>query len=248
MPRGDVSDQPQSGAERLLALVFAWPTRGQVVAAVLLAILGFAGVVQVRTTSEDDSYAGARRGDLVQLLGSLDAASGRLDQQLAELTETRQRLLTTNRRAQVAETEAQRDADNLAILNGTVGTTGPGVVVTIEDNDNAVSSSTLLNAVEELRDAGAEAIQINGVSRVVAQSYFVDDGDKVRVDGRELTRPFVIEAIGSATTLREAMIFRGGLADQVEALGGSVSVAVRNSIDITTLAESREPEYAQPST
>ena len=248
MPRGDVSDQQQSGAERLLAAVFAWPTRGQVVAAVLLAILGFAGVVQVRTTSEDDSYAGARRGDLVQLLGSLDAASGRLDQQLAELTETRQRLLTTNRRAQVAETEAQRDADNLAILNGTVGATGPGVVVTIEDIDNAVSSPTLLNAVEELRDAGAEAIQINGVSRVVAQSYFVDDGDKVRVDGRELTRPFVIEAIGSATTLREAMIFRGGLADQVEALGGSVSVAVRNSIDITTLAESREPEYAQPST
>ena len=243
-----MSDQQQSGAERLLALVFARPTRGQVVAAVLLAILGFAGVVQVRTTSEDDSYAGARRGDLVQLLDSLDAASGRLDQQLAELTETRQRLLTTNRRAQVAETEAQRDADNLAILNGTVGATGPGVVVTIEDNDNAVSSSTLLNAVEELRDAGAEAIQINGVSRVVAQSYFVDDGDKVRVDGRELTRPFVIEAIGSATTLREAMIFRGGLADQVEALGGSVSVAVRNSIDITSLAESREPEYAQPST
>ncbi|MEJ7755826.1 MAG: DUF881 domain-containing protein [Nocardioidaceae bacterium] len=176
--------------------------------------------MQARTTSEDDSYAGARRGDLVQLLDSLDAASDRLDQQLAELTETRQRLLTTNRRAQVAETEAQRDADNLAILNGTVGATGPGVVVTIEDNDNAVSSSTLLNAVEELRDAGAEAIQINGVSRVVAQSYFVDDGDKVRVDGRELTRPFVIEAIGSATTLREAMIFRGGLADQVEALGG----------------------------
>lgn len=243
-----MSDQQQSGAQRLLAAAFARPARGQVVAAVLLAILGFATVVQARTTSEDDSYAGARRGDLVQLLDSLDAASDRLDQQLAELTETRQRLLTTNRRAQVAETEAQRDADNLAILNGTVGATGPGVVVTIEDNDNAVSSSTLLNAVEELRDAGAEAIQINGVSRVVAQSYFVDDGDKVRVDGRELTRPFVIEAIGSATTLREAMIFRGGLADQVEALGGSVSVAVRNSIDITTLAESREPEYAQPST
>jgi uncharacterized protein YlxW (UPF0749 family) len=243
-----VSDQQQSGAQRLLAAAFARPARGQVVAAVLLAILGFATVVQARTTSEDDSYAGARRGDLVQLLDSLDAASGRLDQQLAELTETRQRLLTTNRRAQVAETKAQRDADNLAILNGTVGATGPGVVVTIEDIDNAVSSSTLLNAVEELRDAGAEAIQINGVSRVVAQSYFVDDGDKVRVDGRELTRPFVIEAIGSATTLREAMIFRGGLADQVEALGGSVSVAVRNSIDITSLAESREPEYAQPST
>jgi len=243
-----VSDQQQSRAQRLLAAAFARPARGQVVAAVLLAILGFATVVQARTNSEDDSYAGARRGDLVQLLDSLDAASDRLDQQLAKLTETRQRLLTTNRRAQVAETEAQRDADNLAILNGTVGATGPGVVVTIEDNDNAVSSSTLLNAVEELRDAGAEAIQINGVSRVVAQSYFVDDGDKVRVDGRELTRPFVIEAIGSATTLREAMIFRGGLADQVEALGGSVSVAVRNSIGITSLAESREPEYAQPST
>ena len=109
-----MSDQQQSRAQRLLAAAFARPARGQVVAAVLLAILGFATVVQARTNSEDDSYAGARRGDLVQLLDSLDAASDRLDQQLAKLTETRQRLLTTNRRAQVAETEAvvavQRDA------------------------------------------------------------------------------------------------------------------------------------------
>lgn len=243
-----MSSNASTSMRRIRAMLTARPSRGQLIAALLLGVLGFAAVVQVRTTNGDDSYAGARRGDLVQLLDSLDAASDRLDQQLAELTTTRNQLRTTNRKAATAETNAQQDADDLAILAGTVAATGPGVMVTIEDQDGVVSASTLLNAVEELRDAGAEALAIDGVSRVVAQSWFVDDGGKVRVDGRELTRPFVIEAIGDGATLREAMTFRGGLVDQVEALGGSVTVQVRSQIEVTALAETRNPEYSRPAT
>ncbi|MDO9380139.1 MAG: DUF881 domain-containing protein [Nocardioidaceae bacterium] len=239
-------DAPDRGPrDRLRSALLGTPSRSQVTVGVLLAVLGFGAVVQVRSASDDDSYSTARRGDLVQLLDSLDAANERTDEQLRELTATRNRLRSSGESQQAAEAESQAAATTLGILAGTVPVEGQGVVVEIEDDDGAVSASTLLNAVEELRDAGAEAIQVNGVSRVVAQTYFVDVDGQVRVDGRELTRPFVIEAIGSAATLREAVIFRGGLADQVETLGGSVQVDERDRIAITALAERRDPQYSQ---
>lgn len=241
-------EQEQQGPSRLRQLRTALsgrPSRAQLVVGVLVGVLGFGAVVQVRSNDADD-YTGARRGDLVQLLDSLAAASDRLDQELNDLTATRNKLRSNSERNEIAEEEAKRKAENLAILAGTVAAKGPGVVITIEDEGNAVTASTLLNAIEELRDAGAEAIQVNGVARVVAQTYFVDTDRGIRVGGREITRPFVIEAIGSSDTLRQAVLFRGGLIDQVEALGGSVEVEERTTIQVTALAASLEPEYAQP--
>ncbi|MGH3423465.1 MAG: DUF881 domain-containing protein [Nocardioidaceae bacterium] len=230
---------------RLRAALSARPSRAQLVVGVLVGALGFGAVVQVRSNDADDNYAGARRGDLVQLLDSLSAASDRLDQQLGDLTATRNKLRSNSQRNEIAEQEAKRDADNLAILAGTVPAKGPGVVITIQDKGKAVTASTLLNAIEELRDAGAEAMQINGVARVVAQTPFVDTDRGVRVGGRELTRPFVIEAIGSSATLRQAVLFRGGLIDQVENLGGELTAEERDEVEVTALAEPRDPEYAQ---
>ncbi len=58
-------------------------------------------------------------------------------------------------------------------------------------DDRAIDAPSLLDAVQELRDAGAEAIVINGVARVVAQTYFLDDDDAIRVGGLEVKRPFI---------------------------------------------------------
>ena len=58
----------------------------------------------------------------------------------------------------------------LRILTGTVAATGPGVTLTIDDPDGSVTAATLLDGVEELRDAGAEAIEINDSVRVVAST------------------------------------------------------------------------------
>ena len=135
----------------------------------------------------------------------------------------------------------------MAILSGTVPVTGPGIRITISDSENAVGASILLNAIEELRDAGAEAIQINSAARIIAQTYFVDSDRGIRVDGRELTRPFVIDVIGDTDTLSEAVKFRGGLIDEVELVGATAEVEQVPSLDITALSDPRQPEYAQPS-
>ena len=87
---------------------------------------------------------------------------------------------------------------------------------------------------------------INGVARVVAQTYFLDDDDAIRVGGREVKRPFTIEAIGDASTLAEAVRFPGGLIDRITNRGGNATVTEKKKITITALADVKSPEYARP--
>ena len=211
----------------------------------LIAVLGFGMATQFVQDDATD-YTSVRGVELVELLKSIDAANERLGTQIEDLTQTRDDLLSSSRRSEDAEEEARKRSDQLAILAGSAGATGPGVVVTIDDPDEAVSANQLLDAVQELRDAGAEAIAINGTARVVAQTYFLDDEGSVIVGGREVQRPFVIEAIGDPATMSEAVRFRGGLIDRVSNAGGKAAVEERDKVTITALADVKGPEYARP--
>jgi len=216
-----------------------------VVVAVLIGALAFAMTTQISQNDATD-YTSVRGVELVELLKSIDAANERLATQIDDLTATRDELLSSSQRSEDAEEQARKRSDELAILAGSAGATGPGVAVTIDDPDEAVSANQLLDAVQELRDAGAEAIAINGTARVVAQTYFLDDERSIVVGGREVKRPFVIEAIGDPATMSEAVVFRGGLSDRVANVGGKATVEERDKVTITALADVKGPEYARP--
>lgn len=222
------------------------PASSQLVMALLLAGLTFAMTMQFRHNDRTD-YSGVRGTELVELLRSLDSANERISTQVSELTVTRNDLLSSTQKSAEAERQARKRADDLSILAGSAAASGPGVILRIDDPDSTIDAAALLNTVEELRDAGAEVIAINGSARVVAQTYFLDDGNSVRVGGRELKPPFVIEAIGDPSTMAEAVRFRGGLADKVESRGGTLNVSTSDKITITALADVKRPEYAQPS-
>ena len=51
------------------------PGRGQILAAVILLVVGAAGVMQIKSNAAGDTYASARREDLIQLLDGLSAES-----------------------------------------------------------------------------------------------------------------------------------------------------------------------------
>ena len=221
------------------------PSVPQVVVALLIGALAFAITAQISGESSDD-YSGVRGEELVELLKSLDTANERLSNQIDDLQTTRNGLLSSTRRSEQAEKQAKLRAEELAILAGTSGATGPGIELVINDPDQQIDASALLDAIEELRDAGAEAIVINGVARVVAQTYFLDDDNQIRVGGREIKRPYRVEAIGDAGDLAEAVRFRGGLIDRVANRGGSASVTEKDKVTITALADVKNPEYARP--
>lgn len=234
-------EKPEHGRPRRLFKVSV----SQVVVALLIGGLAFAIMVQIRDDGKDD-YSGVRGENLVELLKSLDAANERLATQIDDLSATRDDLLSSTKRSKQAQKQAKLRAEQLAILSGSVGATGPGIEVVISDPDKKIDAAGLLDAIEELRDAGAEVIAINGVARVVAQSYFLDDEDQIRVGGREIKRPYRIEAIGNAQSLAQAVGFPGGLIAGIEIRGARAFVTEQDKVTITALADVKSPEYARP--
>lgn len=217
----------------------------QLVIGILLGVLAFTIVVQWRQTDED-SYEGLRKNELVELLKSLDSANERVSNRIREMTQTRNELRTDSRKSQAAGKVARQRAERLSILAGAVPAKGPGIVITIDDPEQLIDSAILLDAVQELRDAGAEVIAVNDAVRIVANSYFLNDDDQVKIDGQSVSRPFTIQAIGDPHTLATAMQFRGGLADRVETRGASMTVREQQKISVTALAELKSRKVARP--
>lgn len=220
--------------------------RAQLVVAVLLALLGFAAAAQIQLTHQEGNYGGQDREDLIALLDSLSAASDRTQTQINELERTRTELLSTSQSRQTALEEAQARLTVLGILAGTLAAEGPGLTVTITDPSAAVTAASILNGIEELRDAGAEAIEVNDRVRVVASTAFTERDGVILVGGQEIRPPYVIDVIGSSHTLSEAVIFPGGLADEISRLGGDVSVKEADLVRIASLHTVDPPEYSQP--
>ncbi|MET0526664.1 MAG: DUF881 domain-containing protein [Nocardioides sp.] len=239
------SEPAPSGRERLRRALVR-PSRGQVVVAVLLALLGYAAVTQVRFTNVDNTYAGFREQDLIDVLNGLAGATQRAESEIARLERTRDDLRSSTGAREAALADAERQADNLAIMAGLVPVTGPGIRVTITEEDGTVDVDTMVDMVQELRTAGAEAIQVNEEVRVVAQTSFEDAVGGIRVDGKLVSSPYVVDVIGEPSTLHGAIDFPKGPRDQFEDGGATVKVDELASLDIEAVVKPRKPEYAEP--
>lgn len=235
------------GARRLRRTLTRRPGRGQVTAAVLLGVLGFAAAVQIQLTRDDSDFSGQRRQELVFVLDGLAGTVERAEARLEDLEQTRDELRSSSDRRQLALQEAENRLEVLGILAGTLPAEGPGVTITIDDPDGVLRSATLLNGIEELRGAGGgEAIEINDTVRVVASTSFTDEDSVISVDGTELRAPYVIDVIGSPDTLSEAVQFPGGFADGVARDGATLEVTEADVVEVGSLHTIEPPEYAQP--
>ena len=231
---------------RRLARALTRPSRAQVVVAVLLAGVGFAGVTQVRANDLDTTYAGKRQQDLIDLLSSLSAASQRAQREIAGLEQTRDDLTATSGRREAAITAAEQSADNLEILAGTVPVRGPGIRITITERDGPINLNHLLDTVQGLRTAQAEAMEFGDQVRAVAQTSFAEAGSGVLVDGVLLESPYVIEVIGDPDTLAESLRFPDGPVQQMrDDDGAEVEVERLDRVEIRSVVDLARPEYAE---
>ncbi len=238
------SPRPPSGVDRLRHSFLA-PSRGQAVVAVLVGVLAFAAVTQARITGQDDTYAGLRQSELIQALNGLQSASRKAERDIADLEATRNRLRSSTQRRTTALDQATQEVKTLGVLAGTVPATGPGIRITVQDPRGDLTLNHLLDGVEELRNAGVEAIEINDKVRVIAQTSFEDVSGGVQVDGVVLKPPYVIDAIGNADTLAGALQFQEGFIDDVTLDGGSVKVTKPDKINVTVTRTPARPRYAE---
>jgi uncharacterized protein YlxW (UPF0749 family) len=148
-------------------------------------------------------------------------------------------------RSPAALKAAQDRLDALGVLAGTVASTGPGIELDISDAKGAVNSTDILETVQELRDAGAEAMQIGSI-RVVASTSFVDDPSGLLVDGTLLTPPYKMLVIGDPQTLGAALEIPGGVLEVLRNKHGEGTVHQVQTVSITALRQLAAPQYARP--
>lgn len=219
--------------------------------ATLLLALGFGAVIQVRSTRDDGLLASARQEDLVTILDDLSGRSERLRDEVTSLTAARERLSADPGSAAALE-EARRRTQLLGVLAGTVPATGRGIVLTLTDPRGDVRAEVLLDALEELRDAGAEAVQLEGAggdrARVVASTALLDDpdGNGIDVDGVRLRSPYRFVVIGDPSTLTSSLGIPGGVLDTVRSVGAEPSIATPDQVRITAVTRLETPRYARP--
>jgi uncharacterized protein YlxW (UPF0749 family) len=223
------------------------PSSAGILILVLVALFGFTLVVQLRSNDSDDGLVTARQEDLVRILSDLEARDSRLQSEISAL-ETSQRQLTSGVVGrQAALEEAEKRADELGLLAGTVAGRGPGLRIVI----NGVKASAILNTVQELRGAGGEVMQIAGSAgqavRIVASSYFVDaEGGGIIVDGDRLTGPYVLTVIGVPQVMQTALQIPGGVVASVNSGGGSVTLEQRTLVEVTAVRDATTLQYARP--
>jgi uncharacterized protein YlxW (UPF0749 family) len=246
-PGSHLADQPdpRSAWGRLWRAGRPRATRAQALAAVLTLLLGFAVVTQVRQTRQE-GLSTLRQDDLVSVLDDVNQRQTRLQDEARQLETTQQRLQSGSNSSQAALQAAQARLQTLAILAGTQAATGPGIRLIVTDPDAKVDAATLLDTVEELRDAGAEAMQL-GTVRVVASTAFVDaSSGGVTVDGSLLRAPYVLLAVGDPQTLSAALDIPGGVLETLKGLGADGTVTSEQQVQVTALHTVSAPRYARP--
>jgi uncharacterized protein YlxW (UPF0749 family) len=244
-------------------------------AILLCIVLGVAIVTQVRQTESGDSLETARPADLLVLLDSLQQREAALNTEVADLQRTLAALQSSGSNDQAAVENARARLGALSILIGTVGATGPGVTLVIGDTAPGVSPETMLDVINELRAAGAEAMEIrssggqersdpgsgsggrersdpgNGSGgqsavRVGVDTWVIGSAGALNVDGTPMSPPYSVLAIGDPPTLAAAMNIPGGAMDSIERVGGTMTVQQSAAVDVTALRQPKPRQYAQP--
>lgn len=227
---------------RLGRLIKPRISAGNLLAALMTLAVGFALVAQVQN-AQGGGLEELSETELVALLDDVSARADSLEEEI-RLLEADKRALEQGSGVEAAEAAQARLTSN-QILAGTVPVTGPGITMSVSAPDGGFTPTMMIDVMQELRNAGAEAIQF-GTVRVVADTWIgVEDGE-LTVDGQSVQAPFRLLAIGDPHTLSGAMAIPGGFTDSVRGIGGDVQVVEGESILIDSVNIPGEPQYARP--
>ncbi len=132
----------------------------------------------------------------------------------------------------------QKELEQSNILLGKTDLQGEGIEITIseiQDDENVyaeIKYDDLLNIVNQLKYAGAEAISINE-ERIINMSDIVEINDTfIKINGQRVLAPYVIKAIGNKSYLESSLLGNGGYADQLRNIGHDVSIVQSDKITI----------------
>ena len=211
----------------------------------LTIILGIFLSLAIKQNDEPKLLSSAREDELVRILDDLSKQKDNLELELIKQSQILESLKSGSN--EEAKKAAQNRIDQLILLSGTAPVTGRGIQVLITGDVYSVSAYTVLDSVQELRDAGTVAIEING-NRIINSTYFNDTSDGITINQAKIRSPYRINALGDPETLATALKIPGGLAEKVTTSGGQVVITQYATLVIESTVDLITPQYAVPVT
>ena len=208
---------------------------------------GFAFVVQVRDTAANDTYAGLRESELIQVLDGLTGTAERARREVDRLDDPPRRAPRRERSARAAALdEAEQRVRTLNIIAGLVPVSGQGLRVTITESTSRVASARCSTRSRSCAPPGAEAMEFNDKIRLGADSSFEN-----AVGGIELDDQLLESAVRPGRDRRPAHPADG--AHLLHRTGRDVrrwtaprsDIEELESVEITSVREPPRPEYAE---
>ena len=198
--------------------------------------------MQIRTVKESNSTVSnnyeenSLRAEVLKYKEKYDNKYKELEKAEKELEKQRQNATQNNSDLESKEEEIKQGNKIL----GLSGVTGPGVIVTLSDSKKDISSALdpsslvvhdldVLSVINELQNAGAEAISIND-QRIVPTTGIICGGNIIDINQEKVGAPFVIKAIGLPEQLA-ALSRPGGYLETLK--GYSIGVELKKSNNIT---------------
>ena len=230
------------------------------VVAIVLGVMCFAltaGIcIQMRTvegtnsTVSNDYEENNLRAEVLKYKERYDNRVKDLSNAEAELEKERES--ATKNDTALKEKEQEITEGNKVI--GLTEVTGPGVIVTLSDSKKDASSSLdpssllvhdtdVLSVINELKNAGAEAISIND-QRIIPRTGIICGGNIIDINGEKVGAPFEIKAIGLPEQLA-ALDRPGGYLELLRSYSVGATLEKSNNITIPKYTGTITYNYAK---
>lgn len=226
---------------------------------IMCLILSIAISIQIRTMNSASSTASRTladnelRDNVLKWKEKYDNLSQGLKKAEKRLEEVRQQATQNDTSASAKEEELKKNNTLLGLTN----VSGSGIIIEIEDgkdnsifpidnpSDLLIHNDDLMSLLNELRNAGAEAIEING-QRIIDTSSITCEGNIIKINGEKIGSPFTIKAIGSQALLYGSIMREGSYLELMKERGVSIKkVSQEDTIYINKYKGTISPKYMQ---
>lgn len=209
---------------------------------IMCMLLTMAIAIQIRTTKSNSLTVGqtlkenSLRDEVLKWKEKYDNKYKELEIAKKQLEKERQQSTSSDE----TSIKKQEELKNINAYLGLADVEGEGIIITVKDNvttsrigtsEDVVHDADLRELVNELKNAGAEAISVND-QRITPYTAINCIGTVVQVNDERIGVPFVIKAIGNQERLWGALTRPGGYVEILESDGINIEIRKMNNVQI----------------
>jgi uncharacterized protein YlxW (UPF0749 family) len=206
-------------------------------------LIGVLGVGQLNSQARPTEISSLSAQELSTLIETLTTRNRELRTGLADIREQLREYEVSGPQGQSALQVSREDLRRITAFGGLAAVDGQGIVMEVDGDLDAIALNDLIN---ELRNAGAEALAVDEV-RITARSVAIETSRSLEIDGVEIGRRFVLSAVGSPSGLQAAVERPGGILSQLRLfIAASIDLRQVELIRLPATAVSLDPVTGVP--